>query len=379
MKFFVASFIFLFFSFHIYAQPIINTVIKASLPSGINESSGLETTRPNSLWTHNDSGGQPELYNIDTNGVLVKTLHVTNATNTDWEEVANDTSGNMFIGNFGNNNNDRQDLVIYKIQNPDLVSGNSVAAQQIHFSYPDQFAFPPSNDKKNFDMESMIAMNDSLYLFSKNRTTPYTGYSKLYRLPAVPGTYVAQLVDSFYTGNGAQDDFSLTGADITNSHDTLVLISHFRLWVFTGFTGTDFFNGAVQQFIFSGISSKKEGICFKSATDLLLTDEETVNGTRKLYEINLSGVLSNVNSENNLETKVFPNPFSNEINIVSVSALPEKFQYRIFDNSGRVCLEGKMENENKRLDVSSLESGIYFLELFSTDEKISILKIIKGN
>ena len=342
MKFFPAIPIFTFLCFSLSAQQTINVSVKATLPTIINESSGLETSKANSLWTHNDSGGQPDLYNIDTNGVLLKTLHVSNATNVDWEEVAYDTAGNFFACDFGNNNNDRQDLVIYKIVNPDLISGNSVAAQLIHFTYPDQHGFPPPQSQRNFDMEAMIVMKDSLYLFSKNRTNPYSGYSKEYRLPTVPGTYVATLVDSFYTGSGQLDDYSFTAADITNSHDSLVIISHFRLWLFTNFTGTNFFSGNVQEFIFSS-ATKKEGVCFKSANELYLTDEYNGNGTGKLYYLKFPIVINGTDNTNgNLsDAKIYPNPFSNEINISATNFPSGQIHYELRDACGRICAIAK--------------------------------------
>src|SRR5687767_3235735 len=125
------------------AQPLMNIAVIAPLPDTNKESSGLERTGVNCFWSHNDSGGEPELYNFDSTGTLLRILRITNATNVDWEEITTDTAGNMYIGDFGNNNCDRANLVIYKISNPDSIPGNSATAEAIRFTYPDQYAFPP--------------------------------------------------------------------------------------------------------------------------------------------------------------------------------------------------------------------------------------------
>ena len=62
----------------------------SKLPSIINESSGLETTGKNQIWTFNDAGGKPELYLIDRRGNLLKTLAIVNVKNRDWEDISKD-------------------------------------------------------------------------------------------------------------------------------------------------------------------------------------------------------------------------------------------------------------------------------------------------
>jgi hypothetical protein len=45
------------------------------------------------LVTHNDSGNQANLYEIDAStGIVIRTVCITNATNVDWEDIAQDAS-----------------------------------------------------------------------------------------------------------------------------------------------------------------------------------------------------------------------------------------------------------------------------------------------
>lgn len=139
------------------------------LPPRLNETSGLVFFDGN-LWTINDSGNPPELFSIDTaNGNILRALRISNADNKDWESLTQDDSS-LYIGDFGNNYGNRTDLRILKISKADLLSpsADSVRADCINYSYPDQTRFAPGLNKNNFDCEAFIFYNDSLHLFSKN-------------------------------------------------------------------------------------------------------------------------------------------------------------------------------------------------------------------
>src|SRR5690606_2488100 len=143
-----------------------------SLPASISESSGLQSYQNGFVWTHNDSGSEPVLYQIDTTGKINKFITITNATNYDWEDLAKDAEGNMYIGDFGNNQNKRKNLQIYKISNPENAPSDRSKAEVIEYYYPDQNTFPPSPSTRNFDVEAMIVYKEHIYLFSKNSTEP---------------------------------------------------------------------------------------------------------------------------------------------------------------------------------------------------------------
>jgi hypothetical protein len=272
-------------SFVVHLFPI------AKLPDVISESSGLVLTNPNSLWTHNDSRGKPEIFNLDSSGIYRRKITLRNEPNVDWEEITKDADGNVFVGDFGNNECKRRGLMIYKFTNPDLIQTDSLSAQDIFFSYPDQHDFPPAADEMNFDAEAMMVLNQSIYIFSKNRSTPYSGYTKLYKVPAVPGNYIAQLADSFYTGHNSVKECSITGAAINNSHTILVLTSHEKIWVFTNFTDDKFFDGNIKELSFFGKDLSVEGVCFKSEKEIYLTEERSAPGEGKLFYLDLSEIL----------------------------------------------------------------------------------------
>ena len=118
---------------HISEGVVFQTI--TDLPGILEESSGIELVDSGNILSINDSKGEAELYAVDLNGNLTRTIKISNATNTDWEDLAQDEAGNIFIGDMGNNDNDRKDLKIYKIPNPNSNTENEISASEIKFSF----------------------------------------------------------------------------------------------------------------------------------------------------------------------------------------------------------------------------------------------------
>lgn len=72
------------------------------------------------------------------------------------------------------------------------------------------------------------------------------------------------------------------------------------------------------------------------------------------------------------DVKVYPNPVRTELNIENEGAA----QIFILDVSGKV-LSDKMIQERGRVDVSSLDAGIYFVKIITSSGKESMSKFIK--
>jgi len=210
------------------------------LDESISETSGLALV-DGVLWTHNDSGGEPKLYAIDTtNGNIVKTVEVSNASNVDWEDLAfNET--HLFIGDFGNNKGTRQDLKVYSVKREDLKTQSSVEAEVISFSYATQTDFN-ATAINNYDCEAFVAYENNLYLFSKNYGNNQTD---MYRLGMDSSSAVAEKVSSFNT------NALVTGASMDTENKTLALIGYKtdgtpKSWIFSNFVDADFFKGEVK-------------------------------------------------------------------------------------------------------------------------------------
>lgn len=263
-----------------------------SLTNVLSESSGITYLPPNRLYTHNDSGGNDEIYELDTLGNLIRTININSANNSDWEDITQDNLHNLYIGDFGNNNNDRTNLRVYKIPSPTSFSGNSVSAELIEFNYPDQSMFPPAPIKRNYDAEGFVWFNDSLFIFTKNRTAPFNGYCKIYKIPASPGVHTAQICDSIFLCNDSQSDCWVTSAALSPDNSHLALLNHSKIWWFSCFPGSAFFKGAKATVTLNS-NTQKEGITFKNNHIVYITDELSVidNSGGNLYEANLSNYL----------------------------------------------------------------------------------------
>lgn len=332
------------------------------LPEIVDETSGIELTDPNRIWTFNDSGGEPELYLCDTTGALLRTVSILNANNRDWEDISQDTFGNFYIGNIGNNDNDETDLSIFKIPSPDSFTGNSVTAEVIEFSFSDQTAFPPADDSLNFDCEALMWANGQLYLATKNRTDPFDGITNLYRLPDSAGQYVAQKIGTFDTGGTERLTYWITAGDMNDAGTLLTLLSSDKLWLFYDFVGDGFFGGNHLE-INLGAGSQKEAICFVNDTLVYLTDEElTSSFGRNLYEFPLPTVITDTLIESlslpTLALQIGPNPFSDHL---SVEGEISGFTVELVGLSGRIALSEFSEADRLSLPTSQLSAGEYVL------------------
>lgn len=165
------------------------------LSDSIQETSGLNFFN-GKLYTFNDSGNLPELYQIDSNsGKILKVLKTT-AENKDWEALANDGK-NFYIGDFGNNSGTRKDLKIYKIPFQDDQLQNDLM-KTISFYYPEQNDFTSKNISTDYDSESMIYLNEKIHIFTKEWASKSTTHYILD--PENYENQAAQKVESYPTG-----------------------------------------------------------------------------------------------------------------------------------------------------------------------------------
>ncbi len=255
------------------------------LPKKLDENSGIVQMKDSTVWFIQDGGNSDKLYKVGFNGELLRELQVKNGKNKDWEDLATDANGNVYIGDFGNNKSNRTDLVIYKVPNPEVEKGDKIDAKKIKFKYPDQEKFPPKRKKKQFDCEAMFYYDAHLYLITKNRTQPFSGMARIYKVPAKKGKHDASLVGTFAT---CQDEAScrVTAATISDDGKTIVLLGNGKLWIYTDFKGENFTNGIVKE-IDLGIRTQLESVCFMNSTTLLLSDERSNNEGGNLYTFTL--------------------------------------------------------------------------------------------
>lgn len=287
------------------------------LPEELLESSGILFYPPDKLMQINDSGNAPEIVVTDTLGKLLQKYCLPGLENIDWEELARDNEGNVYIGDFGNNLNRRKDLLIYKLDEEKLLKGDdSFEVAEIRFQYEDQRGFPPDRERRHFDMEAMIYLDDSLYLFAKNRSSPFDGYIYTYRLPARAGNFTAEKIDSFQTAQGLMESFWVCGADYRAHPPTLLLVGYDKLWMFYNFKGKRFFSGKHNILYFNSFT-QKEGVSFMHKDRIVVVDEKNSKRDGKLYFIELPDIKEQMPAGDSSAYSIDPlSPeFEEEINI----------------------------------------------------------------
>lgn len=371
---------FIFYSFLAISQ-ITNFTEKFDLPVETKETSGL-LFFDSKIITHNDSGNQPNLYEIDSlTGNLLRVIHVNNATNIDWEDITEDEN-HIYIADIGNNNGNRTDLKIYKILKSDFKNSASISADIISFSYEDQTNFDSKPNGSNFDAESIVVYNNSILIFTKNWNDLKTN---VYKTPLITGNYLATKVssanvDGLITGGVYNDDrFFLTGYN-ASLIPFLIYISPNRK------PGEDIFFSGFNKISLEnelGQGSQLEGITNIGLTGNYYISREhfttTINGnqydfTQKLYEFqDATSPLLSLDESKLAKIIISPIPATNKIKINT--SLPF-LNLEIYNSLGKK-MDIPLTDTLKELDISNLEKGVYILKIQSNNKKIVVRKIIK--
>lgn len=138
----------------------------------IRESSGVVRSPKHDaiFWTHSDSGNAAEIFAIRQTGEIVARVPVEGALNGDWEDIAADDEGYLYIADAGNNKQLHVQRQIYKLREPDPFA-DPPASARVETVYSFSYVEP-------FDAEGLFVYRRHLYLISKSRKAP----TRLYHL-----------------------------------------------------------------------------------------------------------------------------------------------------------------------------------------------------
>jgi hypothetical protein len=264
----------------------------------IAEMSGLARSNnfPGVYWTLNDSGDTARIFPIKLDGNVVipesakkmdaKTpwpgISIQNAKNVDWEDIS--LEGNtLYIADTGNNNNNRKNLGVYSVREPNPYQATSAKATFYPVVYPDQKEFPPSIFR--FDCEAMFALSGKLYFVTKHR---------LGKSPIPDGSCSMYVMETRYTDKpnvlrkiGTKTGMYgwITGAAVSPSGKKFVLLSDLYragIWVFDIEKGKEPNLSAKSKFIpLSGVR-QCEAITFENEDTVIVCNEQ-----RDLFRISL--------------------------------------------------------------------------------------------
>jgi hypothetical protein len=117
----------------------------------IREASGIVASRrhPGVFWVHNDSGNPPLLFAVKRDGSLVREYPVKVA-NLDWEDIAIDDEGHLYLGEIGNNGGRLPIRAVYRLDEPDPSKPAEGPLSVTHASY---YRFPRGG---RFDAEGLF-------------------------------------------------------------------------------------------------------------------------------------------------------------------------------------------------------------------------------
>ena len=264
-----------------------NFEIVSPLPKKIKEASACQVVKGSDLvWTIEDQKNDNILFGFTKDGKIKREIRIVNVENNDWEDLSSDEKGNVYIGDFGNNDNERQNLAIYKINHSDLDKDEAKASEIIEFYYPEQKEFPPNKKDKIYDVESFFYFQNAFYLFTKNRSSKFDGTTTLYKVEnKTDQKQAAKKIATFQTCNSF-NHCAVTSAAISADEKKVALLTSDKVYLFTEFNGDKFFSGKNQMIPLEHFS-QKEGICFEDNNNLLITDEALKKGGSFLYRLKL--------------------------------------------------------------------------------------------
>ncbi|MCF6213813.1 MAG: T9SS type A sorting domain-containing protein [Flavobacteriaceae bacterium] len=335
----------------------LNLVIQ--LESTLKESSGLIYLN-NKIITHNDSGNEAALYELDSlSGNTTRKIIINNATNTDWEDITKDDTY-IYIGDFGNNNGNRVDLKIYKILISDYLNNNNVNAEIINFSYADQTDFTAATFATNFDAEALISKGNKLYIFTKNWGDKWTS---IYEIPKVIGTYSLNKIDQINV------EGLITGADYIPNSNQIILSGYSAasipfIVLLSNFSGNLFSNGTINKYIIqppTGFSNQIESVTYKSDNYFYLTAEEDPFGKiSALYSLSTSNLLG-IGKQDLKSNFIYPNPANNVLMINT----NQEVEINIYDTKGVL----QKTSFDKNINISYLKKGLYLVVIKNLEGK----------
>lgn len=137
------------------------------------EASGLAASRrePGLYWSHNDSGGAPELFALTADGKARGITRVVGAAADDWEDIASapcpPPSTNpacLYVADIGDNRRRRAFVTVLIVEEPEVGAAQIAPLMRARFRYPD--------GPHNAEALAVHPVNGTLYIITKHGFSP---------------------------------------------------------------------------------------------------------------------------------------------------------------------------------------------------------------
>lgn len=351
----------------VHTQPLLPILI-TELPPLLNEVSGMLRIG-SETWVILDSGNDHALYRIsEETGEVQQQVTLSNASNVDWEAISSD-GAHVYVADVGNNAGSRTDLRIYRFPVEQLSHDvTAITVDTIRFHYTDQVEFTPAPDNTQWDCEALVALDDSLFLFTKDWID---GQTHMYALPAMPGDRVA-LRRATFNVQGLVTDAAY---DATNGK--LVVLGHTEtattpfLWVLSRFVGHGFLNGEHVQHPLQIGPLQAEAIAWTAAGEVCIGNEWAPDQGPAIWVVEVPiGPLDEQASERIGHT--FPIPADRHVHVDGADPAGRS---RIYELNGALLAEPIVSGSGD-IDLPYLAPGEYVLELKVRSETCRVPLVI---
>ncbi len=134
-----------------------------ALPDELFETSGLYCPTEGKIYSINDSGNEPVIYQLSESG-QIETAVTLNAKNKDWEAITGGQT-HFYVADIGNNAGKRKSIAVYRYSNH---RRSATAVKSTEIKYKNNI--PADNEylQHDFDAEALVAKGKHLVLFSKS-------------------------------------------------------------------------------------------------------------------------------------------------------------------------------------------------------------------
>lgn len=237
----------------------------------ITESSGLaaSTLENGVLYTHNDSGDTARFFKVGIDGKLRGVYSLKKATATDWEDMAS-ASGNLYLGDIGDNLKTRREIIVYRVREPRGSGGTIQTFDTIRLRYP--------GGPRDAETLMVSPARKLIYLVTKAPEG-----SEVFVAPDRPGSWsgALKLVGRAVPPSSFPGGKLVTGGAISPDGSTVVLRTYFAAYQWSY---RDFPSGRAETVT---LASERQGeaICFSKDGTRLYTSSEgtpfTVNALRR--------------------------------------------------------------------------------------------------
>lgn len=125
----------------------------------VSELSGIiPALQSGEYWGICDSRNGAEIYRFSISGKILQRTQIRGCKNIDWEAITRDHTGNLYVGDIGDNNHKRDQYFIYQIKEP----AEDMQSVDIQKKYTFRFS-----DGKPHNCEGFVLDGQKFYIFTK--------------------------------------------------------------------------------------------------------------------------------------------------------------------------------------------------------------------